>query len=53
MTGVKNTASYIPWLHTTWDQILASKKIHRVLVLMTATITQAFCIKFKQFLFLF
>ena len=38
-TGVKNTASYIPWLFTI---------IHCILVLMTTTITQAFCIKFKQ-----
>ena len=47
-TGVKNTASYIPWLYTTWDQMVASNMIHCVLVLMTTTITQAFCIKFKQ-----
>ena len=46
-TGVKNTASYIPWLYTTWDQMVASNMIHCVLVLMTTTITQAFCIKFK------
>ena len=38
-TGVKNTVSYIPWLFTI---------IHCILVLMTTTITQAFCIKFKQ-----
>ena len=49
--GVKSTASYIPWLYTTWDQIVASKMIHCV-VLMTTTITQAFCIKFKQCLFI-
>ena len=47
-TGVKNTASYIPWLYTTWDQMVASNMIHCVLVLMTTTITQVFCIKFKQ-----
>ena len=51
-TGVKNTASYIPWLYTTWDQMVASNMIHCVLVLMTTTITQAFCIKFKQCLFI-
>ena len=32
--GVKNTASYIPWLYTTWDQMVASNMIHCVLVLM-------------------
>ena len=51
-TGVKNTASYIPWLYTTWDQMVASNMIHYVLVLMATTITQAFCIKFKQCLFI-
>ena len=51
-TGVKNTASYIPWLYTTWDQMVASNMIHCVLALMTTTITQAFCIKFKQCLFI-
>ena len=51
-TGVKNTASYIPWLYTTWDQMVASNMIHCVLVLMTTTITQAFCIKFKPWLFI-
>ena len=50
--GVKNTASYIPWTYTTWDQMVASNMILCVLVLMTTTITQAFCIKFKQFLFI-
>ena len=29
-TGVKNTASYIPWLYTTWDQMVASNMIHCV-----------------------
>ena len=24
LTGVKNSASYIPWLYTTWDQMVAS-----------------------------
>ena len=48
----KNTESYIPWLYTTWDQMVASNMIHCVLVLMTTTITQAFCIKFKQCLFI-
>ena len=47
-TGVKHTASYIPWLHTIWGQMVASNMIHCVLVLMTGTITLAFCIKFKQ-----
>ena len=47
-TGVKNTASYIFWLYTTWDQMVASNMIHCVLVLMATTITQVFCIKFKQ-----
>ena len=51
-TGVKNTASYIPWLYTTWDQMVASNMIHCVLVLMTTTIAQVFCIKFKQCLFI-
>ena len=51
-TGVKNTAKYIPWLYTTWDQMVASNMIHCVLVQVTRTITQAFCIKFKQFLFI-
>ena len=51
-TGVKNTASYIPWLYTTWDQMVASNMIHCVLVLMTTRITQTFCIKFKKCLFI-
>ena len=51
-TGVKNTASYIPWLYTTWGQMVASNIIRSVLVLMTTTITQAFCVKFKQCLFI-
>ena len=46
-TGAKNTASCIPWLYSTCNQILASNIIHCVLVLMKTTITQAFCIKFK------
>ena len=28
--GVKNTASYIPWLYTIWDQMVASNLIHCV-----------------------
>ena len=51
-TGAKNTACYIPLLYTTWDQMVASNVIHCVLVLMTTTITQAFCIKLKQCLFI-
>ena len=51
-TGVKNTASYIPWLYTTWDQMVTSNKIHCFLVLMTATIAQAVYIKFKLWLFI-
>ena len=51
-TGAKNTACYIPLLYTTWDQMVASNVIHCVLVLMTTTITQAFCIKLKQYLFI-
>ena len=39
--GVKNTASYIPWLYTTWDQMVAFNMIHCILVLMTATQAQA------------
>ena len=50
--GVKNTVSYIPWMYTAWDQMVASNMILCVLVLMTTTIAQAFCIKFKQFLFI-
>ena len=26
-TGVRNTVSYIPWLYTTWNQIIASNMI--------------------------
>ena len=50
--GAKNTASYILWLCTTWNQMVASNMIHCVLVLITTTITQAFCIKIKQYLFI-
>ena len=46
--GVKNTASYIPWLYTTCDQMLTSNMIHYVLFLTTTTMIQAFRIKFKQ-----
>ena len=41
-TGAKNTATCIPWLYTTWDQVVASNMIHCVLVLMKTTITQTF-----------
>ena len=51
-TGLKNIASYIPWLYTTWDQMVASKMIHCVLVLMTTIIKQAFFVKFKQCFFI-
>ena len=51
-TGAKNTASYIPWLYTTWDKMVGSSMIRCVLVLMITTITQALCIKFKQCLFI-
>ena len=51
-TRVKNTASYIPWLYTTWGQMVAFNMIHCVLVLMKITITQAFCIKFNKCLFI-
>ena len=56
-TGVKNTASYIPWLYTICDHLVASNvtasnSFHWVLVLMTTTIRQAFYIKFKQCLFI-
>ena len=47
-TIVKNTASWIPSLYTTWNQMVASNIIHCVLVLMTTNITQAICIKFKN-----
>ena len=46
--GVKNTASYTPWLCTSWDQMVALNMIYYVFVLMTITITQVFCIKFKK-----
>ena len=49
--GVKNIASYILWQYTTWDEMVASNKSQCVLVLMTTTLTQVFCIKFKQCLF--
>ena len=48
-TGVKMIQATL--LDTTWDQMLASKMIHCVLFVMTAAITQAFCMKFKQCLF--
>ena len=51
-TGVKKTASYIPWWYTTWYHMVVSNMIHCVLPLMATTITQAFCVKFKQFLFI-
>ena len=51
-TRVKNTASYIPWLYTTWSQMVAFNVIHSVLVLMKTTITQAFCIKFNKCFFI-
>ena len=50
--SVKNTASYIPWLYTARGQMVASTMIHCVLALMTTAVTQAFCIKFKQCLFI-
>ena len=51
-TALKNPATYIRWLYTTWGQIVASNMIHCVSVLTTTTITQDFCIKFKQCLFI-
>ena len=27
-TGIKNTASWIPWLYTIWDKMIASNMIH-------------------------
>ena len=51
-TGVKNAASCSLWLHATWGQRVASNMIHSVLALMTTTITQAFCTKLKQSLFI-
>ena len=47
-----NTASYIPWLFATWDQMVASKVIHCVLVLIETIMAQAFWINFKQCLFI-
>ena len=49
-TGIKHTASFMLWLYITSDQMVASNMIHCVLVLMTTTIAQAFCIKFKTML---
>ena len=40
--GVKNTASYIPRLYTTWYQMVASNMIRSVLVLMATTIHKLF-----------
>ena len=51
-TGVKITARCIPWLYTTCHQMVTSNMIRCALVLMIATITQAFYIKFKQCLFI-
>ena len=39
--GLKNTASYIPWLYTTWGQMVASNMIHCVSFLLTTIISQA------------
>ena len=47
-TGIRSTSSYFTWLYSTWDRMVASNTIYCVLVLQTTTITQAFCIKFKQ-----
>ena len=44
----KNTASYIAWLYTICDQMVASNMIHCVLFLMTKTMIQTFSIKFEQ-----
>ena len=41
-----------PLVDTTWDQMVATHIVHCVLVLMTTTITQTLCIKFKQCLFI-
>ena len=49
-TGVTNTASYIPWLYTTWNQMVASNIVHCVLVLMTTTITQVFLYQVQEIL---
>ena len=51
-TVVKNTASYIPWLYTTCEEMVASNIIYYDFVLMATTNTQAFCINFKQCLFI-
>ena len=51
-TRVKNAPSYSLWLDATWGQRVASNMIHSVLALMTITITQAFCTKLKQSLFI-
>ena len=47
-TGVKNTARILLEMYTTWGQMVASNMIHCVLFLMTTTIIQAFCIKYRQ-----
>ena len=47
-TREKNTASYISWLYTTWEKMVASTMNDCVLFWMIATIIQAFCIKLKQ-----
>ena len=52
ITGVKNIASYIPWLYTTWDHMVASNMIQCVLVLRKQPLPKVFCIKFKQCLFI-
>ena len=52
ITVVKNTASHIPWLYTTCEEMVASNIIYCVFVLMATTNTQAFCINFKQCLFI-
>ena len=51
-TVVKNTASYIPWLYTTCEEMVASNIIYCVFVLMAPTNAHAFCINFKQCLFI-
>ena len=38
-TRVKNSASYMPWLYTNSDHMVASNMIHCVLVLMKTIIT--------------
>ena len=42
ITRVKNTASHIPWLNTTWGQMVASNMIYCVLVLTTTIINKSF-----------